>query len=127
MFLTETKKKRKECFNRGSVDVFVREMTDVGDQIEKLRIGHDNKGILAAWHLDKVEVRRLTEGDGRGSSASMASGGSITYVFPCGRWLAKDEDDGAIVRELVPAKVREVLAISVSLKDAVDRSFFRRP
>ena len=39
VFLTETKKKRKECFNRGSVDVFVRELKDVGEQLEKIRIG----------------------------------------------------------------------------------------
>lgn len=26
ILLTDTKKKRKECFNRGSVDVFVREV-----------------------------------------------------------------------------------------------------
>jgi hypothetical protein len=31
--------------------------------------------------------------------------GSETYIFPCKRWLAKDEDDGAIERELVADKV----------------------
>jgi hypothetical protein len=25
-----------------------------------------------------------------------------SYVFPCARWLAKDEDDHLIVRELLP-------------------------
>jgi len=33
--------------------------------------------------------------------------GSITYTFPCNRWLARDEDDGAIERELIAAKVIE--------------------
>ena len=33
--------------------------------------------------------------------------GSETYVFPCKRWLAKDEEDGAIERELVAEKVFE--------------------
>jgi len=33
--------------------------------------------------------------------------GSETHVFPCQRWLAKDEDDGAIERELVADKVLE--------------------
>ncbi len=37
-------------------------MEDVGDKIEKLRIGHDGKGWGAGWHLAKVEVRRLKEG-----------------------------------------------------------------
>lgn len=36
--------------------------------------------------------------------------GSITYTFPCNRWLARDEDNGAIERELVAEKaVQEVM------------------
>lgn len=31
--------------------------------------------------------------------------GSKLYVFPCNRWLARDEDDKEIVRELVPEKI----------------------
>lgn len=106
-FLTDSKKKRKGCFNRSSVDVFVRELPDVGDQIDKIRVGHDNKGFGAAWHLDKVEVRRLTE------TEDGAKQGCVTFTFPCNRWLAKGEDDGAIVRELVPTKITE---------EAVDKS-----
>jgi hypothetical protein len=33
--------------------------------------------------------------------------GSETFTFPCKRWLARNEDDGAIERELVPDKVIE--------------------
>jgi len=33
--------------------------------------------------------------------------GSETYTFPCKRWLAKDEEDGAIERELVAENVVE--------------------
>lgn len=33
--------------------------------------------------------------------------GSTTFSFPCNRWLAKNEDDGAIVRELVPSRIVE--------------------
>lgn len=73
------------------------QLDNVGDVIEKIRIGHDNKGMTPGWHLDKVEVRRLKE-DGETST---------TYTFPCNRWLAKDEDDGSVVRELVPHKVIE--------------------
>ena len=73
------------------------QLDNVGDVIEKIRIGHDNKGITPGWHLDKVEVRRLQEDRET----------STTYTFPCSRWLAKDEDDGSVVRELVPRKVVE--------------------
>ncbi|XP_073201336.1 lipoxygenase homology domain-containing protein 1-like [Lepidochelys kempii] len=33
------------------------------------------------------------------------SQGSETITFPCQRWLAKSEDDGEIVRELVPSDI----------------------
>ena len=39
----------------------VRQLEDIGGEIEKLRIGHDGKGLGAGWHLDKVEVRRLKD------------------------------------------------------------------
>lgn len=26
----------------------------------------------------------------------------IVYEFPCGRWFADDEDDGALFRDLIP-------------------------
>ena len=29
---------------------------------------------------------------------------AITYKFPCGRWLATDEDDGQICRDLLVGK-----------------------
>ncbi len=73
------------------------QLEDVGETIEKLRIGHDNSGFGAAWHLNKVEVRRLLEN----------TKGSRTYVFPCNRWFSRKEDDGEIVRELVPAQITE--------------------
>ena len=37
------------------------QLEDVGETIEKLRVGHDNSGFGAAWHLNRVEVRRLLE------------------------------------------------------------------
>ena len=49
----------------------------------------------------QIEIRKLTEGE-EGNKQ-----GSVTFTFPCNRWLAKGEDDGAIVRELVPAKITE--------------------
>lgn len=35
------------------------QLADVGDLIEKIRIGHDNRGVNPGWHLDRVEIRRL--------------------------------------------------------------------
>jgi hypothetical protein len=54
--------------------------------ISRIKIGHDGKGLGAGWHLDKVEIDAPSQGK--------------RWVFPCGRWLDKSEDDGAIERIL---------------------------
>ena len=36
-------------------------MEDVGESIEKMRIGHDGTGWGAGWHLGKIEIRRLKD------------------------------------------------------------------
>ena len=55
-----------------------------------LRISHDNKGGTAGWFLDNVTVDIPSRGE--------------HVVFPCHRWLADDEDDGKIERELYPGQ-----------------------
>ncbi|XP_043570379.1 lipoxygenase homology domain-containing protein 1-like [Chiloscyllium plagiosum] len=89
------KRERKMYFERGAVNKFVVELEYVGECIEKIRIGHDGRGIKSGWHLDRVEIRRLLQ-KGKGSE---------TITFPCERWLAKSEDDGEIIRELVPLEI----------------------
>nr|CAB3263471.1 lipoxygenase homology domain-containing protein 1-like [Phallusia mammillata] len=110
--LCANKDERKSKFNKRSVDTFVLELDDIGETIEKLRIGHDGKGWGAGWHLDKVQIRRLLDG----------TRGSETYLFTCGRWLARDEDDGEIVRELVPTQlVKEQMTRSGKMKRTESR------
>nr|XP_019954598.1 PREDICTED: lipoxygenase homology domain-containing protein 1-like [Paralichthys olivaceus] len=93
--LCVNKRERRLYFERGAEDMFIVELEDVGDVIEKIRIGHDNKGTNPGWHLDRVEIRRqLRKGKG-----------SETTIFPCECWLAKSEDDGETVRELVPSDI----------------------
>ncbi|XP_072290031.1 lipoxygenase homology domain-containing protein 1 [Eucyclogobius newberryi] len=93
--LCVNKRERRLYFERGAEDMFIVELEDVGDVIEKIRIGHDNKGTNPGWHLDRVEIRRqLRKGKG-----------SETTIFPCESWLAKSEDDGETVRELVPSDI----------------------
>ncbi|KAJ0019698.1 hypothetical protein NQD34_007267 [Periophthalmus magnuspinnatus] len=93
--LCVNKRERRLYFERGAEDMFIVELEDVGDVIEKIRIGHDNRGTNPGWHLDRVEIRRqLRKGKG-----------SETTIFPCECWLAKSEDDGETVRELVPSDI----------------------
>lgn len=51
--------------------------------------------MFSGWHVKKVEIRRL-KSSGKGSNI---------HVFPCNRWLARDEDDRAIERDLVVGKI----------------------
>jgi len=67
-------------------DEFIIECSSLGT-LKRLRIGHDNSGPSSGWFLEKVIIDDLET--------------SRVYEFPCGRWLAKDEDDGQISRDLL--------------------------
>jgi hypothetical protein len=72
-------------FERATTDTFGFECHDLGE-LQKILIGHDNSGFGASWFLEKVVLTQLETG-------------KKTY-FLCGRWLAKDEEDGQIEREI---------------------------
>uniref|UniRef100_A0A8C5BBE6 Lipoxygenase homology domains 1b n=1 Tax=Gadus morhua TaxID=8049 RepID=A0A8C5BBE6_GADMO len=93
--LCVNKRERRLYFERAAEDMFIVELEDIGDVIEKIRIGHDNQGTNPGWHLDRAEIRRqLRKGKG-----------SETTIFPCECWLAKSEEDGETIRELVPSDI----------------------
>ena len=54
--------------------------------MDRIRVGQDDTGPGAAWYLDKVIIEDTTDGE--------------TYEFPCERWLATNDGDGKIVRDL---------------------------
>lgn len=66
--------------------IFRIEAIDLGE-VSKVRIGHDDSGAGSGWFLDNVVVTNEKTGK--------------EWVFNCGRWLDKTEDDKAIVRTLV--------------------------
>jgi lipoxygenase homology domain-containing protein 1 len=72
-------------FETGKCDNFKIETSDIGQPF-KLRVWHDNKGRASGWHLDRIEMENIHT--------------KAKYYFVCNRWLAKDEDDHQIVREL---------------------------
>ena len=49
-------------FETNQMDVFEFENRNVG-RMAKIRIGHDNSGLGAAWHLDKVIVENQVTGE----------------------------------------------------------------
>ena len=58
------------------------------DDIDKIKIGHDNSGSMAGWHLHSVNIE--------------APELRKNWHFPCGLWFDRKESDGQIERELVP-------------------------
>ncbi|XP_045742290.1 lipoxygenase homology domain-containing protein 1 isoform X2 [Mirounga angustirostris] len=91
-YLCTNKREQKLFFERKSASRFIMELEDVGEVIEKIRIGHDNTGINPGWHCSHVDIRRLLPD----------KDGTETLTFPCDRWLATSEDDKKTIRELVP-------------------------
>eukprot|EP00854_Cymbomonas_tetramitiformis_P004275 gene4275-5262_t len=91
---------KRSDFERGQCDVFSIKARDVGP-LQKLQIGHDNSGPAPSWHLAKVEV-------------AQANGPAL--LFPCGRWLAKDADDGSTTRELLPASSGQMNVSKYAIK-----------
>ena len=64
--------------------------------VDTFRIQHDNTGFGPGWFLDRVVVTDLKNPKWK-------------YYFPCGQWLAKDEADGLICRDLLGS--RDPLAV----------------
>ena len=67
------------------MDEFIVEAVSLSE-LTSIRIGHDGKGSSDGWFLDKVIITEPQE--------------QKEYPFLCNRWLASDEDDGLIVRDI---------------------------
>lgn len=56
--------------------------------MEKVRIGHDGRGLGTGWYLEEVVIIVHDE----------------CWIFPCNQWLADYEDDGKTERDLFAGK-----------------------
>ncbi|XP_072015822.1 lipoxygenase homology domain-containing protein 1-like [Amphiura filiformis] len=83
--LTDSATHKGKIFEKDYVDIFSFKMASLGN-LSKVRIRHDNSALHSGWHLEYVEI--VDEISGK------------SFKFPCSRWLAKDEDDNEIQREL---------------------------
>ncbi|KAM4704966.1 oxygen-regulated protein 1 [Rhinophrynus dorsalis] len=75
----------EEIFQSGNEDTFFVNIGDIGE-IYKIRIGHSNSGISPAWHCEEVQLLDLFSNE--------------QFCIKVNRWLARDQDDGEICREL---------------------------
>uniref|UniRef100_A0A8D0H2M3 Oxygen-regulated protein 1 n=1 Tax=Sphenodon punctatus TaxID=8508 RepID=A0A8D0H2M3_SPHPU len=76
-----------ELFQGGTEDIFTITTEDIGE-LYKIRIGHNNSGESPGWHCEavRVQLQNLSSGE--------------QFYFPAHRWLAQDQDDGEVCREL---------------------------
>lgn len=96
-FFLDDNKNSKKLFEAGNCDRFDRNLADIGKP-QKIKIGHDNKGMFAGWHLEKVVLHdNITDNK---------------FVFHCNRWLAKDELDHQTEVELTTDTNRKSISIS---------------
>jgi lipoxygenase homology domain-containing protein 1 len=77
---------RQKKFKRDKVEVINVNTNKLLSPLKKLIVGHDNSGPAPGWYLNRVDVECPLTG--------------IKQVFPCDRWLARDQDDRKIERVL---------------------------
>ena len=80
---------RTLCLQMYRRDEFTVRSRAVG-RIQRVNISHDNSSRNASWFLDKVLVEDLQE--------------KKVYEFPCNKWLATDQEDGKLSRDLACSK-----------------------
>ncbi|OWK01589.1 hypothetical protein Celaphus_00017767, partial [Cervus elaphus hippelaphus] len=80
----------KDNFEKGAEDKFMLDAPDLG-QLIKINVGHNNKGASAGWFLSKIVIEDI--------------GNKRKYDFPLNRWLALDEDDGKIQRDILRRRI----------------------
>ncbi|XP_072046149.1 lipoxygenase homology domain-containing protein 1-like isoform X2 [Amphiura filiformis] len=93
-----------KMFEKDYVDIFsFKNMTSLGD-LTKIKIRHDNSAFLSSgWHLEYVEI--VDEELGK------------SYSFPCNTWLAKDQEDRKIERELAVQTTEELVKVSSEIEE----------
>ncbi|XP_013375654.1 PREDICTED: oxygen-regulated protein 1 [Chinchilla lanigera] len=86
-------------FQAGQEDIFTITVGDIGTPF-KMRIGHTNSGLSPSWHCKEIRLQSINSGD--------------EFHIPVQRWLAQDQEDGDICRELpLLTKGQPILPVTV--------------
>lgn len=91
----------KDKFLRGANTKISLQTVDVGN-LEKVRVGHDGRGLGTGWYLEELVIIVHDE----------------CWIFPCNRWLADYEDDGKTERDLYAE--RKTYAHEPDLQDLIE-------
>lgn len=81
------KNKNLNNFEKNNTDEFHVQFESLG-AIRRIRIEHDNSGVGPGWFLDYVLIQNMDTGK--------------RYVFILRDWIAEDEGDGSLFRDLYP-------------------------
>ena len=98
----------KERFSVGSINYFLLTVPSSLGKLKSLRIWHDNGGRSPSWYLLRVMVHDLQK--------------DTKTWFLCGRWLAVDEDDGEIERNLRPATAEDLTKFNLLFQTEARRN-----
>ena len=113
---------KRPKFGRGDIDQFLLTVPQSLGSIKEIHIWHNNSGKSPAWYLFRVLIRDLQT--------------DAKWWFVCDRWLAVEEDDGAVDRRLRLATKEEltkfnILFVNATRKNLLDGhlwlSVFTRP
>ncbi|XP_006871926.1 PREDICTED: uncharacterized protein LOC102810528 [Chrysochloris asiatica] len=86
-------------FQDGHEDIFIITVGDIGT-LFKIRIGHTNSGPSPAWHCKEIKLWNMHSGK--------------QFYIPVQRWLARDQEDGDICRELpILIKGQPILPVTI--------------
>ncbi|XP_037658982.1 oxygen-regulated protein 1 [Choloepus didactylus] len=80
---------KHQLFNINSADIFKITLKDIGE-IYKIRIGHDNSGKDPRWYLEEIRLENIAT--------------SELFCLPVDSWIAENENDGDIWKELPIAR-----------------------
>lgn len=62
---------------------------------------HALSGFGPGWFLDKVVIKRISNGNNSNSNDNSSATSEKEWFFLCGKWFDKGEDDGLIERGMV--------------------------
>jgi hypothetical protein len=75
---------KSDNFENGVLDTFQFDLNSLGT-LSKIRLRHDNSGLLSAWFVDFVELEHVATG--------------ALYRFDINQWLSRRDGDEEILRE----------------------------
>ena len=116
------KDQKRAKFGRGEIDQFLLIVPQSLGSVKEIHIWHNNAGKSPAWYLFRVLIRDLQT--------------DAKWWFVCDRWLAVEEDDGAVDRRLYLATKEDltkfnILFVNATRKNLLDGhlwlSVFTRP